>query len=125
MVKILIVDDSATARVLIRKSIEICGLEDAEFFEAASGREALDVLQRQEVDIVFSDLNMPEMDGVTLLKKIKASPALNHLPVVIITSLKNKASEKALLREHARAVLGKPLKFTEVYHTLHDVLPFA
>ncbi len=125
MARILIVDDSATARTLIKKSIEICGVENLDFVEADSGKQALNLLREQTVDMVFTDLNMPEMDGVTLLKKIKASPALNHLPVVVITSLKNQATEQMLLQKQALAVLEKPLKLPEVYQVIQQHLPVA
>ena len=122
MAQILIVDDSVTARKLIKKSIEICITQDVEFIEAGNGQQAMEVLHNKAVDIVFTDLNMPEMDGTSLLKRIKASPKLNHLPVVVITSLKNQAAEKLLLQDHALAVLEKPLKIPEVYKVLQAVL---
>ncbi len=125
MSKILIVDDSATARKLIKKSIEICGLSDVQFLEASNGNQALEILHQQTVDLVFTDLNMPEMDGTSLLKRIKASPKLNHLPVVVITSLKNQAAEKLLIAEHAFAVLAKPLKLPEVHQVLQQVMKSA
>ncbi len=125
MTKILIVDDSATARKLIKKSIEICGLSDVQFVEAGNGRQALDLLHQEPVDVVFTDLNMPEMDGTSLLKRIKASPKLNHLPVIVISSLKNEAAEKMLLAEHALAVLEKPLKLPEVHQVLQEVMKSA
>ncbi len=122
MARILIVDDSSTARALIKRSLDICGVQDADFVEAGNGKEALSVLKEQTIDFVFTDLNMPEMDGTALLKRIKGSPKLNHLPVVIITSLKNQASEQSLIREHAAAVLAKPLKLPEVHKVLKDSL---
>lgn len=122
MFKILIVDDSTTARKLIKKSIEICGVSDVEFLEAGDGHQALEILHQQKADLVFTDLNMPEMDGTSLLKRIKASPKLHHLPVVVISSLKNQAAEEMLIAEHAFAVLEKPLKLPEVHQVLQKVM---
>ncbi|NOX88653.1 MAG: response regulator [Calditrichaeota bacterium] len=122
MARILIVDDSATARALIRRSLDICGLKDVSFLEAGNGKEALKILKDEKVDFVFTDINMPEMDGEALLKRIKSSPKLFHLPVVVITSLKNSIAEQNLIREHAAAVLAKPLELPEVHKILRDSL---
>ncbi|MCD4693730.1 MAG: response regulator, partial [Calditrichales bacterium] len=80
--RVLIVDDSKTARSIIRRSLEICGLQDAEIGEASNGREALQTLKTTEYDLVFTDLNMPEMDGEQLLKRMKSSPKLLDVPVI-------------------------------------------
>jgi len=57
-----------------------------ECFEAGDGREALERLDQQEINLVLSDINMPGMDGIELAKAIRAQPATEHIPVVIISS---------------------------------------
>lgn len=121
MNQVLIVDDSALARTLIRRSIEACGFYDLHFNEASNGLMALDLLQSEEHDLVFSDLNMPEMDGEDLLKKIKNTPNLSHIGVVIISSKVNNALMDKLIDNQALAVLSKPLSIPR----LHDVLQNA
>ncbi len=122
MHRILIVDDSFTARSLIKKSVNICGLQDALFWEADNGKRALEILRNESIDLVLTDVNMPEMDGLNLLKRIKSSPKLFDVPVVVITSLKNDTSERLMLQEHATAVLGKPIAIPEMYRLLKDTL---
>ncbi len=122
MHRILIVDDSFTARSLIKKSVNICGLQDALFWEADNGKRALEILRNESIDLVLTDVNMPEMDGLNLLKRIKSSPKLFDVPVVVITSLKNDTSERLMLKEHATAVLGKPIAIPEMYRLLKDTL---
>ena len=80
---VLIVDDSAFARSLIIRSLSICGLVDTVFQEAANGEEALTVLKSNNIDLVFTDLNMPEMDGEELLMRIKSDPSYFDVPVVV------------------------------------------
>lgn len=114
MERIIIADDSETARMFIRRCLEIIGLRDAQFLEAANGRDALQLAKEQlakgePVDLMVSDLNMPVMDGVTLLKWIKTSPRLVQLPVLIITSAGNPAKEQELMEQGALAVLNKPV----------------
>jgi two-component system chemotaxis response regulator CheY len=115
---ILIVDDSVFARSLIIRSLSICGLGDAVFKEAANGEEALAVLKSNDIDLVFTDLNMPDMDGEELLKRIKSDSSYMDLPVVVITSIKNPAKEEKLMANNAAAVLEKPLPLMD----LHEVI---
>ncbi|WP_337843239.1 response regulator [Rheinheimera sp.] len=66
---VLICDDSLLARKQVRKSLP--DDLDAEFFTASNGREALEVLQQQEIGLVFLDLTMPELDGIGVLEQIR------------------------------------------------------
>lgn len=109
MKRIVIADDSSTARMMIRRCLEIIGLTDAEFAEAENGKEALTLVKQTPTDLLVSDLNMPIMDGETLLKWVKASPKLVDLPVLIITSAGNQAKSDKLLDMGAFAVLNKPV----------------
>jgi len=109
MKKILIVDDSGTARMFIRRCLEIAGCQGAEFNEAGNGKEALAVLKEKQIDFVVADLNMPVLDGKMMLKWIKSSPKLHEIPVTIITSANNPAIETELLAMGAFAVLSKPI----------------
>ncbi|RLD16401.1 response regulator [candidate division KSB1 bacterium] len=122
MQRILIVDDSSTARSLIKKSLGICGLGNVHFEEADNGKHALEILRSEPVDLVLTDVNMPTMDGLNLLKRIKSSPKLCDIPVVVITSLKNNTSEQLLISEQAVAVLGKPIAIPEMYRLLKEQL---
>lgn len=109
MKNILLVDDSLTARLFMRQCLEIAGCQGADFREAADGRDALEQMRTARFDCVMVDLNMPVMDGATLLKKIKASPKWCATPVVIISSASNPAAEARLLAAGASAVLSKPI----------------
>jgi two-component system, chemotaxis family, chemotaxis protein CheY len=110
--KVMIVDDSGTARMFVRRCLEITRkFEDAEFFEAANGVEALALLQNKEqtFTIVFTDLNMPEMDGEQLFKSVRANPRLTELPVVVISSAGNPAKEQQLREWGVAALVKKPV----------------
>lgn len=106
---ILIVDDSLTARLMIRRCLEIAGFDASRFREAANGREALALLREEPADLILTDLNMPEMDGKTLLRFIKASPKLNNIPVIVISSITNDAEEEALRAGGVAAIIRKPM----------------
>ena len=116
--KVMIVDDSTTARSIVRRSLEICGLQNVEFEEAANGREAIEKLKKSRVDLVFTDLNMPEMDGEQLLKRMKSSPKLVDIPVVVITSMSNPKRKNELLQENASKIIAKPISQNEIQEYL-------
>ncbi len=83
---VLIVDDSATMRALVRKVLSISGLELGECFEGANGLEALEILEQNWVDLVLSDLHMPEMDGAAFVKALRQNQMWQTIPVVLITT---------------------------------------
>ena len=120
--RVMIVDDSKAARNMIRRSLEICGLDTAQIEEAGNGKEALDKLKSSDFDLVFTDLNMPEMGGEELLKRIKSSPKLNSIPVVVISSLANPNKENKLIQEHAAKILSKPLSLPDLEELLEKYL---
>lgn len=106
---ILVVDDSGTARMIIKQCLAIIGLKDKKYLEAAHGRDAVEILKQNMVDMVLTDLNMPVMDGEALLHTIKESAVWGKIPVVVITSTSNDSREKALREAGAEAVISKPI----------------
>ncbi len=110
MKRIVIVDDSRTSRMFIRRCFEIACMDETDFHEAADGVEALALLKKiPEVDLLVTDLNMPNMDGEILLKTVKEDHVLAGLPVVVITSAGNPAKETELLAQGALMVFNKPV----------------
>ena len=107
--KIVIADDSALARMFIRRCLEIAGLGDSEFFEAGDGVEALQCLKEVHADMLVTDLTMPNMNGIELLKRISANPRLTGLPILVVTSAGNEEQRKQLLEFGATRILSKPL----------------
>lgn len=81
---ILIVDDSAAMRSLLVATIETLG--SIKTVQAASGFEALRVLPREQVDLVLTDINMPDINGLELLSYIRTNPMYQNLPVIIIST---------------------------------------
>lgn len=109
MKPILVVDDSAFARMMVKRCLSVSSLASRSILEAADGREALDVLRSNDVDLVVSDLNMPNLDGRAMLRRLRASPRLCLVPVIVVSSLVNDESRAELLRIGASVVLPKPL----------------
>lgn len=109
MLKILIVDDSSTARMFIRRCLEIAGCQCANFQEAGNGKEALDLVSKECFDFILADLTMPVLDGRSMLRRLKSSPGTCAVPVVVISSASNPASDSELVAQGAYAVLSKPI----------------
>ena len=85
MSKALVVDDSRTIRMIIRRILVELGYEVC---EASNGREALDVLKAEEaaVDLVLADWNMPEMNGLELVKQLRKIPEYSSIKVIMVTT---------------------------------------
>jgi two-component system chemotaxis response regulator CheY len=84
--KVLIIDDSSTMRKIVTRSLRQAGLDFDTILEASDGVEALQVLQNESVDIILSDINMPNMDGIEFLRQKAGIDAIKAIPVVMITT---------------------------------------
>jgi len=115
---ILVVDDSETARMFIRRCLEVIGFNEAEFHEAGDGQAALSILENTPTDLVVTDLTMPIMGGEELLSSIKSNSNLKNSLVLVVTSAGNKARENALLENGALAVISKPFAPAALYTVL-------
>lgn len=122
MAKVLITDDSATARMIIQRCLEVLGWQDCEFLHASDGTEALKLVKEQAVDLIITDIVMPVMDGIELLKRIKVSPRLNHIPVFVISSLANPALEKELAQFGVDSLIYKPVSPPKLLEALQETL---
>ncbi len=122
MKRVVIADDSATARMFVQRCLEIAGLTDAEFVQAANGREALDCMKSSRPDLLVTDLTMPDMDGMELLTRVAASPTLNGTPILVISSQTNPKVEEELKALGARAILRKPVNPGAVAEALEKTL---
>jgi two-component system, chemotaxis family, chemotaxis protein CheY len=122
---VLVVDDSAVIRTVVKKSIAMSGLEVGEIFEAANGLEALQVLNEKWIDIVFADLNMPEMNGVELVETMAKDNLLVSIPVVIVSSEQSQARIDELKRLGIRAYLRKPFRPEGFRDVVNEVISGA
>ena len=107
--RIVLADDSGTARMFFRRCLEIAGCSEAEFLEAKNGQEAYDLIAKGPVDLVVTDLNMPVMDGLALLARLKETPGMQNVPVLVITSAASDLKIQELREAGAWAVMSKPV----------------
>lgn len=83
---VLIVDDSATMRQMVRRTLNLAELDIDQTFEAGNGIEALAILAEHEVAVILLDINMPTMNGLQLLTRMKENPRLNDVPIVVAST---------------------------------------
>ena len=105
--KILIVDDSSSVRTVARMALREKGYE---VLEAANGQEALTKLDGERCSLIISDVNMPVMDGITLLKEIKRHPNYKFTPVIMLTTEAGEDKKQEGRAAGAKAWITKPFQ---------------
>lgn len=121
--RLLIVDDSPVMRSFVRRSIEIAGLPVSRWLEAAHGAEALERLAEERVDLVLTDLNMPVLDGESLLRRMRGDERLSAVPVVVVSTDGTEQRMARLLALGARGYVRKPFPPEQLCAVLGGVLP--
>jgi two-component system chemotaxis response regulator CheY len=119
---ILVVDDSRTIRSIITKTLKMTGLDIDNIYEAANGREALGCLKDNWVDLVLSDLNMPEMSGMELIDEMAKDGLLASTPVVVVSTDGSTTRIEELKDKGVREYLRKPFTPESVKEIIDKVL---
>jgi two-component system chemotaxis response regulator CheY len=119
---ILIVDDSAVIRQMVKKTVDIAGLDVGDVYEAANGIEALAALDDHPVTVMLVDINMPTMNGIQLLTRMKEHDRLQHIPIVIVSTEGSKERIKELERIGIFGYLRKPFQPEQLRDVLAPLL---
>ena len=83
--RIITVDDSSTMRRIIKNTLKKIGYGD-DILEAENGKDALDVLSANNVDVIITDWNMPVMDGLTFVKRVRSDSKYDDTPIIMVTT---------------------------------------
>ena len=119
---ILIVDDSVIVRRMVKKTLNMTGVDVGTVHEAENGKEALQIMSDEWIDIVFADLHMPEMTGIEMVDKMADDNLLETIPVVIVSSDHSQKRIDELKQRGIRAYLKKPFKPEGVRDVIDEVL---
>ena len=119
---VLIVDDSETIRAVIVKTLKMTGLSISETYQAENGKVALEILERNWVDIVFADINMPVMNGIEMVDKMVETGQIKVTPVVIVSTEGSQTRIEELISKGVRAFVRKPISPELLKSTIDDVL---
>ncbi len=104
---ILIVDDSASLRQVVSIALKSAGYE---VIEASDGKDALGKLTGQKVHLIISDVNMPNMDGITLVKEVKKLPNYKFTPIIMLTTESQEGKKQEGQAAGAKAWVVKPFQ---------------
>ena len=105
--KVLIVEDSTTTRAMIASAIEV--IDDLEIFESKSGFEALKLLPHHAFNLILTDINMPDINGLELVNFVKKNPDYKHIPLIIITTEGSERDKEKGLSLGANEYVVKPV----------------
>jgi two-component system, chemotaxis family, chemotaxis protein CheY len=119
---VLVVDDSAAIRKILQRVLRQTGMAINTIHEAGDGQEALDLLRSRRVDLVLTDINMPRMDGLELLAKIKGSSDWASVPVVMITTEGGESKVAEAVRLGAAGYVRKPFTADQIKEKLAGLL---
>jgi two-component system chemotaxis response regulator CheY len=119
----LVVEDSPTMRQLIVFALRrIRGLE---VVEADDGVDALRKMAASKLDIILTDINMPIMDGLKLVKRVRSDEALKHIPIIIITTEGAEEDRQRALALGANAYITKPIQAPQVIAKVKELLKIS
>lgn len=116
---VLVVDDAQTMRGLISMTLKNAGYD---VIEAGDGVEALEKMAKTRVHMVMADMNMPNMNGIEMLKRIKANPGTRFIPVVILSTMSDPESKRQGQEAGAKAWIVKPFKPATVVSVVKKVI---
>jgi two-component system chemotaxis response regulator CheY len=120
--RVLIVDDSGVGRKLVRRCLEFAGCGGSEFLEAGNGAEALKHFESGHIDLLVTDLNMPVMDGMELLRALAADRTIAPGAILVMSSAANDTVREDVMRNGAIGLVAKPVSPAELAKVLAPVL---
>ncbi|MCF6246389.1 MAG: response regulator [Desulfobacula sp.] len=119
---ILIVDDSFPMRSVIKKTFRSAGYASAQFLEAADGKQALERMKNDWIDLVVTDYNMPVMNGLDLVKAIQTLDLLKNIPIIVVSTEGNETKIKEFMDAGARGYITKPFTPENIRDLVTDIL---
>lgn len=122
---VLIVDDSPAMRTFVRRVLDMSGLDMSACHEAANGQEALELLDREWVDIVLTDINMPVMNGQEFVRNLAANDAFRSIPVIVVSTDRTDDRVREMIELGAKGYVKKPFQPEELRAEMEKVLEGA
>lgn len=119
---VLIVDDSAAIRKILKRVLQQADIPLGQVYEAGDGVEAIEQLKTQTVQLILSDINMPNMDGLQFLGKLKASAEWKDVPVVMITTEGGQQKVVEAVERGAVGYVRKPFSAEQIKEKLIGII---
>ena len=122
MLDVLIVDDSAAIRKILQRVLRQTEIPIGTVYEAGDGVEALETLRRQTIGLVLSDINMPNMDGLEFLTKMRAEQIWQGIPVLMVSTEGTQARVLEAVERGASGYVRKPFTADQIKEKLAGVI---
>lgn len=119
---ILVVDDSSTVRKFVSVSLEMQGFC---VVTATDGMDAIEKMSRENVSLVITDLNMPNMDGFELISSLRENPMHKDLPIIILSSLSEMTNRDRVMQLHVNSYLQKPFNIERIQYEVSKYLSWT
>lgn len=119
---IMVVDDSSPMREVIIKTIKAAGYSSETFIQASNGKKALELMQKNWIDLLVTDYNMPDMDGLMLIEEMKKDEVFSSVPVLIITTERRDELIAKFMEKGAAGYLKKPFKPEDIREKIIEIL---
>lgn len=119
---VLIVDDSAAIRKILQRVLRQTDLNLGEIKEAGDGTEAVEILKARTFGLILSDINMPQMDGLQLLARIKEMDHLRNVPVIMVTTEGGQGKVMEAVQLGAAGYVRKPFTADQIKEKLVGIL---
>ena len=121
---VLVVDDSATFRQLLCMSLSrLDGVKPGSITEAVDGMDALDKINQKQFDLVLTDIRMPNMDGLELVRQVRKDPNRQSLPIIIISTKGSEDDIELGISLGANGYLSKPISMLKLRELVSSMLP--
>lgn len=118
---VLIVDDSAIVRKVLMKTFGMTKIEVNTFHQAENGKAALEILKQTWVDVIFLDINMPVMNGMEFVQRLRVDPTIADTPIIIVSTEGSQERREELERMGIKAYLRKPVTPETLVETVKNV----
>ncbi len=122
MKEVIIADDSSLARMFTARCLAAAGFSGYSVTEAKDGQEVYALMTEKKYDLVITDLNMPEMDGIELVTRISKEPEFAKTPVIVVTSAGNEEQRALLNNLGVLAVISKPISQSDLIKAIGEIL---
>jgi len=116
---VMVVEDNEKNRKLMRVVLKSKGYN---VIEAATGEEAINTLKKHKPDIILMDIQLPGIDGITLVKQIKADANTNDIPIIAVTAYAMKGDEQKILSSGCNGYISKPIDTRELPNIIEQYL---
>ncbi len=121
--KILLIDDSALMRKVVLRTLVKAGVDYDTVLEANDGAEALAILRSGKVQLIMCDINMPNMNGLEMLRHVKDEKLAEETPIVMVTTEASEPQVREAILLGARGYIRKPFTLDHIVNCVKPLLP--